>query len=128
VIALDIFATASAAAGVNLPKDRVIDSVDLIPYLKAEVTTAPHEPTTAPHESLFWRFGEQQAIRKGQYKLLKLRNGEEHLFDLKQDIGEKRDLLGERTEIVADLRAEFAKWNSQLANPLWGQAGARRAQ
>ena len=121
MIALDIFATASAAAGVDLPKDRVIDSVNRIPYLKAEVTAAPHE-------SLFWRFGEQQAIRKGQYKLLKLRNGEEHLFDLKQDIGEKRDLLVERTEIVADLRAEFAKWNSQLANPLWGQAGARRAQ
>ena len=121
VIAIDIFATASAVAGVELPKDRVIDSVNLLPHLKGEVTTAPHE-------SLYWRFGEQHAIRKGSYKLLKLRNGEEHLFDLKQDIGEKRDLLGERAEIAADLRADFAKWNSQLAKPLWGQGGARRAQ
>ena len=121
VIALDIFATVSAVAGVEVPKDRVIDGVNLLPYLKGEVTTAPHV-------ALYWRFGPQHAIRKGQYKLLKLRNGEEHLFDLKQDIGEQHDLLTERAEVAAELRAEFAKWDSQLAKPLWGPQGNAAAQ
>ncbi len=121
VIALDNFATVSAVAGVEVPKDRVIDGVNLLPYLKGEVTTAPHV-------ALYWRFGPQHAIRKGQYKLLKLRNGEEHLFDLKQDIGEQHDLLTERAEVAAELRAEFAKWDSQLAKPLWGPQGNAAAQ
>ena len=116
VIALDIFATVSAVAGVDVPKDRVIDGVNLLPYLNGEVATAPHE-------ALYWRFGPQHAIRKGQYKLLKLRNGEEHLFDLNQDVGEQHDLLTERAEVAAQLRADFAKWDSQLAKPLWGPQG-----
>lgn len=121
VIALDIFATASAAAGVELPRDRIIDSVDLLPHLKGEIKTPPHE-------ALYWRFGEQQAIRKGDFKLLKLRNGEEHLFDLSNDLGEQKDLLAERTEIVAQLRKDFAAWDSELAAPLWKQNQGRAKQ
>ena len=116
VIALDIFATASAAVGVELPKDRAIDGVNLLPFLTGEVLTAPHE-------ALYWRFGPQHAIRKGQYKLLTLRNGEEHLFDLAQDIGEKHDLLAERTEVATQLRKDFANWDSQLVKPLWKPKG-----
>lgn len=121
VIALDVFATASAAIGADLPKDRVIDSVNLLPYLKGE-------NKTSPHNALYWRFGEQHAIRKGSYKLLKLRNGEEHLFDLSQDIGEQKDLITERTEIASQLKADYAAWDSQLAKPLWpqGQGGGQR--
>ncbi len=122
VIALDIFASASAAAGAELPKDRVIDGVNLLPHLKGE-------NTGVPHEALFWRFGEQQAIRKGSYKLLKLRNGEEHLFDLSQDIGEQHDLLTARSNIAAQLKSEFANWNSELATPLWAQGnGGKKAK
>ena len=120
VIALDIFATASAAAGAALPADRVIDSVNLLPYLTGE-------NHSAPHDALYWRFGEQHAIRQGDYKLLKLRNGEEHLFDLSKDTSEKQDLLSERPDVAQQLRGEYAKWNSQLVSPLWAQGGGRRA-
>lgn len=119
VIALDIFATASAAAGVDLPKDRVIDSVNLLPHLRGETKASPHQ-------ALFWRFGEQHAIRKGQYKLLKSRTGEEQLFDLSQDIGEQHNLIAQRTELATQLRTEFEAWNSQLEAPRWGRAPAGR--
>lgn len=121
VISLDIFPTVAAVAGTELPKDRTIDGVNLLPYLKGEVTTSPHE-------SLFWRFGEQSAVRKGQYKLLTLRSGEKHLFDLSQDIGEKNDLLKDQPELAEKLQAEFAAWNAQLASPLWGPRGAEVSQ
>ena len=121
VISLDIFPTVAAATGAEVPKDRTIDGVNLIPHLKGEITTAPHE-------SLFWRFGDQSAIRKGQYKLLTLKGGEKHLYDLSQDIGEKNDLLKNQPELAEKLETEFAAWNSQLATPLWGPRGAEVSQ
>jgi arylsulfatase A-like enzyme len=124
VISLDIFATASAAAGIPLATDRKYDSVNLTPHLKGEVKTAPHA-------ALFWRFGQQHAIRKGDYKLLKLRNGEEQLFDLSKDIGEQTDIVAKHPDVVAQLKSEFTDWSKELHEPLWPQnapAGANRRQ
>lgn len=121
VISLDVFATATAAAGLELSKDRVYDSVNLTPYLTGAIKTPPHQ-------ALFWRFGPQHAVRKGSYKLLKLRDGEEQLFDLSKDIGEQTDLLSQHPEVVKELRAEYASWNSQLHEPLWGQNGRPAAR
>jgi arylsulfatase A-like enzyme len=120
VIALDVFATASAAAGIALPTDRKYDSVNLLPHLKGDAKTPPHK-------SLYWRFGQQHAIREGSYKLLKLRSGEEHLFDLSKDIGEQTDLIDKQPEVATRLRAAYAEWNGELHKPLWGQ-GQRRGQ
>lgn len=121
VISLDVFATASAAAGVPLATDRKYDSVNLTPYLKGEAKTAPHT-------ALFWRFGQQHAIRKGDYKLLKLRDGEEQLFDLSKDIGEQTNLVAKHPDVVAQLKSEYADWNKELHEPLWGQNGGGGAR
>ncbi|MFP6815670.1 MAG: sulfatase-like hydrolase/transferase, partial [Pseudomonadales bacterium] len=45
---IDVFATAAAATGAQLPDDRVIDGVNLLPYVTGE-------RLEAPHETLFWR-------------------------------------------------------------------------
>ena len=119
VISLDVFATASAAAGVGTPTDRAYDSVNLLPFLNGE-------SVQNPHETLYWRFGQQWAVRKGNLKLVALRNGEEHLFDLSKDIGEQQDLLAKEPRLVEALRAEYARWNAELHEPLWPQAGARK--
>jgi arylsulfatase A-like enzyme len=111
-ISLDIFSTTLAAAGIAAPSDRTIDGVNLLPYLNGT-------QTGAPHSTLFWRFGEQQAIRKGNYKLLRLRSGEEHLFDLGSDIGEKQDLLAQKPEVLKELRDDYARWNAELQEPRW---------
>jgi arylsulfatase A-like enzyme len=47
----DIYATAAAAAGADLPTDRAIDGVDLTPYL---IST---DISDGPHEYLFFRSG-----------------------------------------------------------------------
>ena len=48
VSSLDIVATAAAAAGVQLPTDRVYDGFNLIPFLARE--------QVAPPRTLFWRW------------------------------------------------------------------------
>ena len=65
-IQLDLTATAFAVAGVDVKPDWKIDGVNLIPYLSGK-------KAGAPHDALYWRFGEQMAIIKGDFKLVPLR-------------------------------------------------------
>lgn len=111
VISLDIFATAMAAAGVELPKDRPVDGADLIPWLTGR-------SDVAPHDRLFWRYWPQWAVREGDWKLIGL-NDRAKLFNLSQDVGEKHDLSAEHPDIVKRLRDAYAAWDKQLAAPLW---------
>ena len=117
VIALDIHPTCLAASGgtFDIPADKPLDGVNLLPFLCGE-------NSGTPHETLFWRYGNQSAIRKGNYKLVKT-NKDEELFDLAADIGEQKDLLDQKPEVVKDLRETFDKWNVQMKPPAWGRAG-----
>jgi arylsulfatase A-like enzyme len=127
VIQLDILPTALAAAGVVLPSDsKPLDGVNLLPY----VTGQKKEP---PHEALYWRFGAQIAIRKGDWKLVKAPGGSlkpgqliakattegAQLYNLANDIGEKTDLAAQQPEKVKELTAQWEKWNSELVDPRW---------
>jgi arylsulfatase A-like enzyme len=117
VTSLDIVPTAVAAAGGTLESETALDGVDLVPYLTGQ-------KSGRPHDALFWRFGPQWAIRKGDLKLLGSQQGTVELFDLAADVGEARDLSAEKPEIRKELEAAYAAWNSQLAEPRWN---ARRA-
>ena len=64
VIQLDILPTAMAAANASLPVNPAIDGVNLLPHL----TGKADQP---PHDALYWRFGQQMAIRRGDLKLVR---------------------------------------------------------
>jgi len=103
----------------RVPAAGGLDGVNLLPYLKGE-------KQGPPHEALFWRFGRQAAIRKGNLKLVRT-TGDWELYDLAADIGEKTDLAAQKPDIVKDLTAAYDAWNAQLAEPLWGaRGGAQR--
>ncbi|MBI2843256.1 MAG: sulfatase-like hydrolase/transferase [Armatimonadetes bacterium] len=147
VISVDIFATAVAAAGGMLPKDRVMDGVDIVPYLTGK-------RKTPPHELLFWRelemyksFDKGYAVRKGRWKLVKhpveydklyedpetykrlytnrygyMRSEDRKLlqiYDLSTDIAESKNLAEQHPEIVDELRNAYGQWESQLMWPRW---------
>jgi len=111
VIALDILPTAAAAAGADLPTDRKIDGVNLLPYLTGE-------KNTPPHDSLFWRMGQNHAVRKGNWKLVKSGN-QTGLYDLSSDISESKDLSQERPDILKEMQQAFQQWSAQMIEPLW---------
>lgn len=126
VIQLDLLPTALAAAGVQIESDWKLDGVNLLPYLK-------DGKTDAPHEALYWRFGQQLAVRKGDWKLVKgpsengQRNGASgradtagaQLYNLAEDIGETTDLAAKNPEKVKELAAQWDHWNSELVDPKW---------
>jgi arylsulfatase A-like enzyme len=114
VIQLDFHPTALAAAGIEA-KDAKFDGVNLLPHLEGKVTTPPHE-------TLYWRFGDQMAIRHGNLKLVQGRGAEQRmLFDLAADIGEQKDLSADKPEVVKELTAKYDAWSATLEAPRWGQ-------
>lgn len=130
VIQLDIQPTALAAAGGTVKKEWNLDGVDLMPYLTGK-------NKERPHETLYWRFGPQWAIRKGDWKLVqateekllppvalpKIEVGPVHLYDLAKDISEANDLAERHPEKVKELRAAWEAWNKELAPASWLPAG-----
>lgn len=118
VIALDIAPTALAAARVAAADAR-FDGVDLLPFLQKE-------SPMPPHAELYWRFGDQHAIRQGKWKLVVPRDGMTRLVDLSADIGESQDLSTQQPDIRKALETAYAAWNSQLAAPRWERGRPRR--
>lgn len=116
VIQLDLTATALAAAGAKVEEGNKFDGVDLLPYLEGK-------QASPPHENLYWRFGQQMAIRQGKYKLVKGPGpqAKQELFDLDADIGEKNDLLATQPDVAKKLQSAYDAWNAELVPPLWAQ-------
>jgi arylsulfatase A-like enzyme len=115
VISLDIFATAAAAAGADLPADREYDGVNLMPYLLKK-------KQGLPHEQLFWRIdnGLSYAIRESQYKLVgNAKNHKKELFDLSTDPQESRDISEDKPNEVQRLSLLYNKWQAKMIPPLW---------
>jgi len=108
VSALDVAATAAAMADIAV-KPGDLDGVNLVPYLKGEIATAPHE-------ALMWRWMAQSAIREGNWKLL--RGGErEYLYDLATDLEEKHNLASQHPDVAARLRTKLTAWCAELNPP-----------
>lgn len=127
IIQLDVMPTALAAVGVKVPKQAKLDGVDLLPFLRGKKVS-----DRGPHKTLFWRLGGIMAIRKGDWKLVRMTdNGFQEppapisdlaafqLYDLSTDIGEANDLARKHPEKVKELAADWHRWTTSLATPGW---------
>jgi len=108
VSSLDILPTALAAAGVKPLAGSALDGVNLLPYLGGE---RPGDP----HAALFWRWRSEQAVRQGDWKLVR---GKEHrawrLIDLSKDPRETKDLSQDSPEKAKELLALYGRWIAEL--------------
>lgn len=145
VIQLDIHATALAAAGIEVKPEWKLDGVNLLPFLTGRATGLPHE-------ALYWRFGGQLAIRKGDWKLVKSESVEPRigpgggggltnafdfnvkpetagaeLYNLTTDPFERRNLAASEPAKWRELAEAWKRWNAELVEPSWrpGRLGGR---
>lgn len=110
---VDIFATAAGAAGASVPTDRVIDGVNLLPFLEGK-------EAGRPHQTLFWRSGDYKVLLDGDWKLqVSERPKKDWLFNLKDDPTEQKNLADVEPEKVKELRGVLAGIDGQQAKPLW---------
>jgi len=113
VIQTDFFVTAAEASGIKLPKDRVYDGINLLPYIL-------NKKSTKPHETIFWRTHYASIILKDSWKLMiNHRQNKIRLYDIKNDPGEKKNLAQKYPQIVNKLTIKLKKWKNELPPPLW---------
>jgi len=107
VTMLDILPTSLAVAGAAPPAGRTIDGVNLLPLLSGQ-------SNAAPHEILFWRIGTQAAVRRGNWKLVRVDGGPWRLYDLAVDAVEANDLAQANRKVYDELLAAYRGWEAQL--------------
>ena len=112
VSSLDIAATSLALAGDTPENMQDLDGVHLIPFLTGTVEEKPHDV-------LFWRRGPAAAVRKGDWKLIRVDDQPPLLFHLRDDIGETKNLAEAFPEKVTQLLAHYDSWESEMVEPLW---------
>jgi arylsulfatase A-like enzyme len=126
---VDLMATVATLAGINLPEDRVFDSIDLSPTLLSE------EPSPRREWFYYGQPGNLWAYRLGDHKLVfesweslgtegergwrGYDNRQQHdpplLFDLTTDISERRDIAAERPEVVEAIRKAISRHEESLS-------------
>lgn len=109
----DIFATAAAAAGASLPDDRVIDGVNLIPFVS-------DDKQVRPHDKLFWRSGHYKVVIMEDWKLqVSERPKKLWLFNMADDPTEQVNLADKEPAKVKELMGVLNDFNSQMKTPIW---------
>ena len=110
VASIDATATALELANAG-PSQKQLDGINLMPLLTGKMAEVPER-------TLFWRVGQKNALRSGNWKLI--RDGKEwQLYDLAHDIGETTNLAAKEPARVQQLTSLWDKWNAEQVEPLW---------
>ena len=119
VTGCDWFPTIVEMAGAELPQ-RKIDGSSITSIIQSA-------DAASPHQAWHWMMGNQWAVREGDWKLLgnptdpskKAPIGPEDklfLVNLKDDVGEMKNVAGAHPEIVARLRKLHEEWAKDVIN------------
>jgi arylsulfatase A-like enzyme len=102
----DFLPTVAELAGAKAPQG--LDGISMVPAL---LGAKPAGRAQAQHEFLYWEFHEGgfgQAVRMGDWKLIRRPFGKEpapQLYDLKNDLGETKNVAGEHADVVTRIEA-----------------------
>ena len=106
-ITMDLTASILAATRTPVPAEARLEGIDLMPVLEGR---APEIDRT-----LFWRVigaRPQRAVRSGDWKLLY--DGRPLLFNVRTDLGEQKNLVGQRSDIARRLDPLLAAWQQDV--------------
>ncbi len=115
IVNLDILPTALAAAGGKIDRSWKLDGVSLLPFLTGK------NADRRPHDTLYWRYGDQWAIRQGDWKLVvsRIDGRTPKLYDLGKDIGEANDLSAAHSDKVKKLQDAWNAWSAEQKPAAW---------
>ena len=105
-VIMDMLPTFLDAAGIEPDKDHEIHGISVLPLL--ENKAFPEDRT------LFWEDQYNLGVRKGKWKLVhRFYHEKPFLYDLSNDISERRDLAAAYPKIVSALLAAHADWKAK---------------
>ena len=115
VVSTDFYPTMLDMAGLPLRPGQHLDGVSLVPLLK--------EGAALPPRPIFWHYphyGNQggtpgSAVRLGDFKLIRFFEGERvELYNIKNDIGEKHDLVADYPEKAEEMKRLLDGWLNEI--------------
>ena len=115
VTSVDFFPTILDMIGRGVPDDRGLEGVSLAPLLRGEAIDDRALYWHFPHYSNHGMQSPGGAVRAGDYKLLEyFDNNSVQLFNLRDDIGEQKNLAKAQPAKVAELRAMLHTWRKEV--------------
>ncbi len=102
---LEVVPTLCAATGAALPKGVALDGFDMLPVLQGKKRLLRSE--------MFWQRKLDKGARVDHWKWVESSRGS-GLFDLRHDLGERRDLSKEKPEVLKNVQARFTNWKKQM--------------
>ncbi|MBW8039790.1 MAG: sulfatase-like hydrolase/transferase [Planctomycetes bacterium] len=111
----DYFPTVLDALGIKIKgQPKPIDGVSLLPLIKGKMEKRP--------VPIAFESGSQVSLTDNRYKIYSRNNGKTYmLFDLIEDPGEKKNLAGEKPDIVQSMKATLQKWRKSCKDSLAGK-------
>lgn len=111
---IDLLPTLAAAAGAELPTDRIIDGQNILPAATGE------GEIQRPNDAIYWSSGSYRVVRAGDWKL-QVDGAQEKswLFDLSVDPTEQNNLAQSHPEKRAELSALLDAHHAGSVGPLY---------
>jgi len=131
VTSMDLFSTILDLVGLPLQPSQHIDGLSLLPLMQGK--------TSLGRKAIYWHYPHYNgcrgtpsaAIRVGDWKLIELyEQNKVELYNLKNDIGEERDLSAAYPAKVKELRGMLHAWQKKVGvtppkvNPMFRQYGS----
>jgi arylsulfatase A-like enzyme len=111
----DFYPTFLEMAGLDLLPEQHTDGLSLLPLLKGG-----HE---LDREAIFWHYPHYanqggtpgSSVRMGDYKLIEFfEDGRLELYNLREDIGEDRNLANEKPDLARKMQKVLADWRDSV--------------
>ncbi|WDQ18861.1 sulfatase [Rhodopirellula sp. P2] len=115
VCSIDFYPTILDLCGQTAPPQQQLDGVSLKPLLRGD--------ESLDRQSLYWHYPHYSnqgsfpggAIREGDWKLIeRYEDGRVHLYNLKDDIGERNDVADQHPERVNAMRDQLHRWYKEV--------------
>lgn len=132
---IDVLPTVARAAGLTPLTDGPIDGISLVEHLRSGGTQ------TLERQALFWHFPHYRnghdippysVVRNGDWKLIRWSEGPRfELYNLREDLGEAKNVAETMPQKVAELDAQLAGWQRDVGaklprpNPAYRPAARR---
>jgi arylsulfatase A-like enzyme len=120
-VSTDIYPTLLELAGLPLIPEQHVDGVSLKPLLSGKKATLGREAIYFhyPHYHHINTMGPAGAVRMGDYKLIEVyESGAVELYNLREDIGEQKNLASQKPELVAKMKEMLQEWRGQSGSKM----------
>jgi arylsulfatase A-like enzyme len=131
VIGLDFYPTLLEAAGAKPPDGQVLDGESLLPLMTRKGNLERdaiywHFPAYLQGGGGTWRTTPGGVIRSGDWKLIEyFEDGRLELYNLRDDIGETRNLAETNAAKAKELHERLAAWRKEVSAPVPTQSNPK---